>query len=93
MNKQNIIMVKPQGYCGGVLKAIKMAKQTRLENPDVQITILGNLVHNKYVKEALSFYQINTIYIDKTIVDVSILRDLKWPFYLHFFLLYGIIRK
>lgn len=61
MNKQNIIMVKPQGYCGGVLKAIKMAKQTRLENPDVQITILGNLVHNKYVKEALSFYQINTI--------------------------------
>lgn len=61
MEKQKIIMVKPQGYCGGVLKAIKTAKQTRLENPNIKITILGNLVHNKYVKEALSFYQIDTI--------------------------------
>ncbi len=61
MEKQNIIMVNPQGYCGGVLKAIKIAKQTRIDNPNVQITILGNLVHNKYVKEALSFYQIHTI--------------------------------
>ncbi len=54
-------MVKPQGYCGGVLKAINIAKQTRKENPNTKITILGNLVHNKYVKEALSYYQIDTI--------------------------------
>ena len=54
-------MVKPQGYCGGVLKAISIAKQTRIENPEIKITILGNLVHNQYVKKALSYYNIETI--------------------------------
>ena len=27
METQNIIIVKPQGYCGGVLKAIETAKK------------------------------------------------------------------
>ena len=27
MKTQNIIIVKPQGYCGGVLKAIETAKK------------------------------------------------------------------
>ena len=27
MKTQNIITVKPQGYCGGVLKAIEVAKK------------------------------------------------------------------
>ena len=58
---KNIVMVKPQGYCGGVLKAISIAKQTRIENPEIKITILGNLVHNQYVKKALSYYNIETI--------------------------------
>ena len=58
---KNIVMVKPQGYCGGVLKAISIAKQTRIENPQIKITILGNLVHNQYVKKALSYYNIETI--------------------------------
>ena len=61
MNKFNIIEVRPQGYCGGVLKAIQVAKQCRIENPDEKITILGNLVHNQYVKKALETYQIHTV--------------------------------
>ena len=61
MNKFNIIEVRPQGYCGGVLKAIQVAKQCRKENPDKKITILGNLVHNQYVKKALQTYQIHTV--------------------------------
>ena len=44
MKTQNIITVKPQGYCGGVLKAIEVAKKTRIQYPDQKITILGNLV-------------------------------------------------
>lgn len=51
MKTQNIIIVKPQGYCGGVLKAIETAKKTRIQYPDQKITILGNLVHNQYVKK------------------------------------------
>ena len=61
MNKFNIIEVRPQGYCGGVLKAIQVAKQCRDENPEEKITILGNLVHNQYVKKALQTYQIHTV--------------------------------
>ena len=58
MKTQNIIIVKPQGYCGGVLKAIETAKKTRIQYPDQKITILGNLVHNQYVKKALQYYSI-----------------------------------
>lgn len=61
MNKFNIIEVRPQGYCGGVLKAIQVAKQCRKENPEKKITILGNLVHNQYVKMALKTYNIQTV--------------------------------
>lgn len=61
MNKFEVIQVQPQGYCGGVLKAISIAKKARLENPNIRITILGNLVHNEYVKKALSFYHLDTI--------------------------------
>ena len=51
MKTQKIITVKPQGYCGGVLKAIETAKHTRDTYPNKKITILGNLVHNQYVKK------------------------------------------
>ena len=39
MKTQKIITVKPQGYCGGVLKAIETAKQTRDTYPNKKITI------------------------------------------------------
>lgn len=61
MKTQNIITVKPQGYCRGVLKAIETAKNTRIQYPNKKITILGNLVHNQYVKKALQYYSIDTI--------------------------------
>ncbi len=61
MNPFNVTKVDPQGYCGGVLKAISLAKQTRIEYPNQTITILGNLVHNEYVKEALQHLGIDTI--------------------------------
>lgn len=59
--KYKVTKVKPQGYCGGVLKAIAAAIDCRKKNPDTNITILGNLVHNTYVKEALTLYDLHTI--------------------------------
>ncbi len=59
--KYIVTKVKPQGYCGGVLKAIQTAKECRKQNPDTPITILGNLVHNSYVKKALELYNLKTI--------------------------------
>lgn len=61
MKTFEIIKVDPQGYCGGVLQAIAIAKKARLENPNSRITILGNLVHNQYVKKALSYDKLDTI--------------------------------
>lgn len=61
MKKYKVIKVEPQGYCGGVLKAIAIAKKTRQDHPDTKITILGNLVHNQYVKQALAYEHIDTI--------------------------------
>lgn len=60
MKQYEIIKVNPQGYCGGVLRAINMVKKVREENPYQTITILGNLVHNTYVTKALEFYDIQT---------------------------------
>lgn len=58
---KTIIEVKPQGYCGGVLKAISIAKETRKKYPSEKITVLGNLVHNHYVKQALQYLEIETV--------------------------------
>ena len=60
-----IIKVQPRGYCKGVVRAIQIAKQTRLEHPDKKITVLGMLVHNQYVVDALKCLNIDTIE-DKT---------------------------
>ena len=56
-----IIKVIPRGFCKGVVRAINIAKQTRDEYPEKNIYILGMLVHNKYVIEALEQYGIKTI--------------------------------
>ena len=75
MKTQKIITVKPQGYCGGVLKAIETAKNTRIQYPNKKITILGNLVHNHYVKKALQYYNIDTIE-DKAKTRYELLDDI-----------------
>lgn len=76
MKTQKIINVNPQGYCGGVLKAISIAKQTRQEHPHEKVTILGNLVHNTFVKKALAFYNIETIE-DNTKTRLQLLDDIQ----------------
>ncbi|MBP3853686.1 MAG: 4-hydroxy-3-methylbut-2-enyl diphosphate reductase, partial [Erysipelotrichaceae bacterium] len=57
----NVIRLQPQGYCGGVLKAIAIAKECKNKYPDQPITVLGNLVHNQYVTEALASIGIRTV--------------------------------
>ena len=45
--------VVPSGYCKGVVNAIKLAKDTRKNNPKEKIYVLGMLVHNSYVSKEL----------------------------------------
>lgn len=46
-----IINVVPHGYCAGVIKAIQTAIRTAEEHPHEKITMLGMIVHNRFVVE------------------------------------------
>ena len=54
-------LVKPQGYCGGVTNAIRMAYLAKKENPGQRILVLGELVHNDIVIDLLKKDGIETI--------------------------------
>ena len=56
-----VISIIPRGYCKGVINAINIAKHTRQNYPQQDIYILGMLVHNKYVIEALAKLNIQTL--------------------------------
>lgn len=60
-----IIKVAPRGYCKGVVRAINIAKEAVKQYPNEQIHVLGMLVHNRYVMEALQQLNIHAI-DDKT---------------------------
>lgn len=57
----NLIKVTPRGYCKGVVRAIQMAKQARQDYPNEKITVLGMLVHNQHIVDALALEGIQTI--------------------------------
>lgn len=57
-----VIKVTPRGYCKGVTRAISLAKKTVMEYPNEPIYVLGMLVHNTYVMQALK--ELHVIAID-----------------------------
>ena len=62
MNNQNIKLAKFAGFCYGVKRAVETAKRLKQENPDKNIYILGELIHNTDVINELSSIGIQTIY-------------------------------
>lgn len=67
-----IIKVTPRGYCKGVVRAINMAKEAAKLYKDQPIYVLGMLVHNKYVMQALEQDNIKAI-DDKTKTRMELL--------------------
>lgn len=53
--------IVPRGYCKGVVRAIQMAKECVKTYPNQPIYILGMIVHNQYIVDALSQLGIKTI--------------------------------
>ena len=53
--------VIPSGFCIGVIEAIKKVKELRKDEPNAKIYILGHLVHNEYISDALSKMDIITL--------------------------------
>lgn len=54
--------LRPRGYCHGVAKALHLVKKAILDDTlEKPIYILGLIVHNKKIKEALSHYGVITL--------------------------------
>lgn len=53
--------IVPRGYCKGVVRAIQIAKDCAKKYPDQPIYILGMIVHNQYIVDALDKLGVKTI--------------------------------
>ena len=62
MNSQNIKLAKYAGFCYGVKRAVETVKKLKKENPNKNIYILGELIHNTDVINELDAMGIKTIY-------------------------------
>ena len=62
MNSQNIKLAKFAGFCYGVKRAVETAKKLKAENPNKNVYILGELIHNTDVINELDRLGIKTIY-------------------------------
>ncbi len=62
-------ILKPAAYCAGVSRAISLAQQARLENPNKGVYVLGMLVHNNFVVKSLEKDNV------KTVLDINDIPD------------------
>lgn len=58
---KNIKLAKHSGFCYGVKRAVETVKKLKAENPDKNIFILGELIHNSQVIKELEDLGIMTI--------------------------------
>lgn len=58
---KEITLAKYAGFCYGVKRAVDTVKKLKSENPDKNVCILGELIHNSQVIEDLNCCGINTI--------------------------------
>ena len=62
MNSINIKLAKFAGFCYGVKRAVETAKKLKSENPNKDVCVLGELIHNMDVIKELDELGIKTIY-------------------------------
>ena len=56
-------LLKPIGFCFGVIQAIEMAKKIKDDNLNKEVILFGELVHNELVIENLKTYGIKIVEI------------------------------
>ena len=61
MPKKEITLAKYAGFCYGVKRAVETAKKLKAENPNRNICVLGELIHNSQVIEELDTLGIKTL--------------------------------
>ena len=57
-----VTILEPSGYCSGVERAMKIAIETKNNNPSKNVVVLGMLVHNEDSLKTLEKHGIKTIY-------------------------------
>ena len=62
MTSQNIKLADFAGFCYGVNRAVETAKKLKAENPNIDVCVLGELIHNTDVINELNKLGIKTIY-------------------------------
>lgn len=62
LSNPDIKLAKFAGFCYGVKRAVETAKKLKQENPDKNVYILGELIHNTDVIKELESLGIKTIY-------------------------------
>lgn len=76
MNNPDIKLAKFAGFCYGVKRAVETAVKLKKENPDKNIYILGELIHNTDVINELDKMGIKTIYeVPKSGNGICIVRS------------------
>lgn len=58
---KNIKLAKHSGFCYGVKRAVETVKKLKAQNPEKEIFILGELIHNSHVIKELEALGIKTI--------------------------------
>ena len=61
MKQRNIKLAKYAGFCYGVKRAVDTVKKLKEDNPDRNIYVLGELIHNTQVIQELEMLGIKTI--------------------------------
>ena len=61
MPNKEITLAKYAGFCYGVKRAVEAVKKLKLENPDKNVYVLGELIHNSQVIGELQSSGINTV--------------------------------
>ena len=62
MSNKEIKLAKYAGFCYGVKRAVETAKKIKLENPDKNVYVFGELIHNADVIRELNNLGIITLY-------------------------------
>ncbi len=60
-NKKDIKLAKYAGFCYGVKRAVETVKKLKNENPDKNVFVLGELIHNTQVIHELESLGIKTL--------------------------------
>lgn len=60
-NLKNIIQAKSAGFCYGVRRAVELSREIKQNNPDRNVYILGELIHNAQAIQMLEELGIQTV--------------------------------